>query len=74
MPPLFLHWTSFSAHYKQHNAALKWFRMLMEKDSAPVSEQSTRQLEPQCTIGQITHPKGVDYSFDLEAKVPWSWM
>ena len=71
---VFLNWNSFSAHHQQHNAALKWFRMLMEKESVPVKEQSTRQLEPQCTIGQITHPKGVDYSFDLEPTVPWSWL
>ena len=71
---VFLNWNSFSAHHQQHNAALKWFRMQTEKDSAPVSEQTSHRLEPQCTIGQIDHQKGVDYSFDLEAKVPWSWM
>ena len=74
MPPEFLNWSSFSAHYKQHSAALKWFRMLAEKDSVPVSEQPTRQLWPQSTIGQIIHPKGVDYSFDPNSKVPWSWV
>ena len=74
MSPAFLQWDSFSAHYRQHNAALKWFRMLTEKDRMPVSDQTSHRLEPQCLIGQIDHQKGVDYSFDLEAKVPWSWM
>ena len=74
MPALFLHWTSFSAHYKQHNAALKWFRMLAENDTLPVHAQATRQLCTQCTIGQISHPKGTDYSFNLEPKVPWTWI
>ena len=74
MSPAFRQWDSFSAHCRQHNAALKWFRMLTEKDRMPVSDQTSHRLEPQCTIGQINHQKGVDYSFDLEAKVPWSWM
>ena len=75
MPILFQSWQNFSAHYRQHNAALKWFRLRLERPGFPPAEQPITQLQqPECYIPSIDHPKGMHYSLDPDNPVRWSWL
>ena len=60
----------FTSNYKQHNVALKWFRLLAERESRSfVVFDNDRPIEvPMCD-----HPKGMEYSFDETRTREWTW-
>jgi hypothetical protein len=64
-----------TSHYKQHSAALKYFRMISEAEVADPWQAAPMAFDTSSTfmnIGKIDHPKGMDYCF-LEEKVKWHW-
>ena len=63
-------------HWKQHNAALKWFRFEMEQTlrndprACPVNEFPNAAV----WVPLLVHaPKGTGYHFDMEQKRQWDW-
>ena len=77
----------YTGTYKQHNAALKYFRN--ELVSGSVAAGSTAavaagdaggaseamELAPYgMPIATLVHPKGMDFSFDVDAMIDWSWL
>ena len=57
MPILFQSWQNFSAHYRQHNVALKWFRLQLERQGFPPAEQPIAQLKQEGHIPSIEYKK-----------------
>jgi hypothetical protein len=72
----FFNFSAFTAGYKQHSAALKWFREFTEGaqldpwEAAPILFEIK---ESPLTINQIVHPKGMNYHFDPRVKCKWMW-
>ena len=69
----FREWPTHNAYrdnYKQHNAALKWLRQLHEPTAVAAVELQPYDMQ----IAQILHPKGMDYSFDENIMLDWSWL
>ena len=66
----FRSFTDFTSGYKQHNVALKWFR-----DSCELAGRHELIFSNTAVaeVAQITHPKGMQYSFDESIKHPWRW-
>ena len=66
---------AFNDGYKQHNAALKWFRSQQEDHMDPFSSQPVvfANATP-AVMCQIIHPPGMEYDFDLDVAVKWSWL
>ena len=70
----FQNYKNFTSGYKQHNAALKWFRDSTENVASPVnSDPVVFGLEP-AAVAAIVHPKGMDYDFDRQVMLEWSWL
>ena len=65
----FENYGDFTYPFRQHNAALKWFRDSTELAGGHELIFSNIAME----MPQINHPKGMDYSFDLSRKNPWRW-
>jgi len=65
----------FHDGYKQHNAALKWFRSRQEANMDPFTSQPVvfSNATP-AIMGQIIHPPGMEYDFDPTVAVRWSWL
>jgi hypothetical protein len=71
-------YTWFRSGYKQHSAALKWFRDISERE-AYMLWQPAKSAHP-CVFGDdatavaaIVHPKGTEYDFDREDMRLWNW-
>ena len=60
----------FTAGARWHNAALKWFRDSCERDGVA---QIIFSNQTKAAVADITHPKGMDYSFDESKTWQWSW-
>ena len=60
----------FTGGYKQHNLALKWFRLLAERRTLNfIVFDNHRPIEvPVCD-----HPKGMEFSFDETRTNEWTW-
>ena len=61
----------FTAGYKQHNAALKWFRNVCEQGAHPDGFRFSN--ERKAAVGAIQHPKGLHYQFDDGDMKEWCW-
>jgi hypothetical protein len=62
-------------HYRQHSAALKYFRKISEAAVADPMQAAPMVFAPSSTfmdIQKIDHPKGMDYCF-LAETVKWHW-
>lgn len=67
----------FSGNYKQHNAALKWFRGQQEDQGfSPTAQQQQNLLfsnsEP-AAVAEIVKGKGMSYDFDTTTTKTWHW-
>ena len=63
-------YTDFTATYKQHNIALKWFRDSSEREGrTQVIFSNTRDS----LVPQIIHGKGPLYSFNEDEMFSWRW-
>jgi hypothetical protein len=64
-----------TGHWKQHNAALKWFRLISERGQA--NDASAEIVFPNheaVAVATIMHDDvGTDFKFDETAMVPWKW-
>ena len=72
--------------YKQHSAALKWLRhvhnpaAVAADSSAAVAADGASEPEPVVLqpygmqVAQCLHPKGMEYSFDENVMLDWSWL
>jgi hypothetical protein len=70
-----LQYKYFRGNYKQHNAALKYFRMIQEDavaDPGMASPYVFSNNKPE-EISAIMKGKGMDFSFDDSRKVAWGW-
>ena len=57
-------------HWKQHNAALKYFRMICERDG---DEKFWCSNDGADSVGTIIHDVGTEYTFDETKMIPWKW-
>ena len=58
-------------HWKQHNAALKYFRMICERDGDDFFWFSNDGAD---AVGTILHDDvGTEYTFDETKMIPWKW-
>ena len=61
----------FAGHWKQHNAALKFFRMICERDG---DENFWFSNDGADAVGTILHDDvGTEYTFDETKMIPWKW-
>ena len=60
----------FLPGYKQHNAALKWYRGVCEGEGVP--EHFCKQDGD--TIPLIVHPPGMDYTWSEDETTHWCWL
>ena len=60
----------FSANYQQHNAALKWFRHMLENRADTRLFFSNTEATP---VPHILKGAGMDYNFDEHLTHVWSW-
>ena len=67
----FKNFTAFTAGYKQHNAALKWFRQLCESSKVETMRFSN---EVPTEVPEIIHHKGVTFEWNAVERTTWSWM
>ena len=65
----------FRDGYKQHNAAMKWFRESQEReDPAAARPILFSNMEP-VQVAKIVHAdKGMNYELDETQTVPWFWL
>ena len=66
---------TFSANYKQHNTALKWFREKAENSANPDDDTGLlfSNTEPM-PVPVMNHPGGMNYDFDENSSYkPWMW-
>ena len=71
---VFRNCSQFSGNYRQHNAALKFWREELEHRSNPLGHRTL--LFPNDTrvrIGTVVWGKGQDWSFDRTKVTWWSW-
>jgi len=59
----------FTGNYKQHNAALKWFRRVQADEPNDLHFSNTEKA----AVAAIIKDKGMDYDFDETRRVVWSW-
>ena len=67
----FLRMAAFEGQYKQHSAALKYFRELCELDGRV--DGLILSNSHMAAVAAITHPKGERYWFDSQDMRGWSW-
>ena len=67
----FERFTDFTANYKQHSAALKYYREVCEKGELDAFCFSN---EWKTAVAAIVHPKGTGYTFDGSDMREWSWL
>ena len=61
----------FAGHWKQNNAALKWFRMICERDHVKDRMLASDEAE---AVGKLLHDDvGTEYTFDETTMIPWKW-
>ena len=60
----------FTPGYRQHNAALKWFRDKCEREHVAEAKFSN---QTKAAVAGIRHPKGMSYTFDESEMGEWSW-
>ena len=77
---------AYRGTYKQHSAALKWLRhvhnpaAVAADSSAAVAADGASEPEPvvlqpySMQVAQCLHPKGMEYSFDENVMLDWSWL
>jgi len=71
----FITYKDFTGHWRQHSAALKWFRGDQENAKDPESSQPfTFPNDEKVELPAIIHPPGMDFTFDESKKVKWSWL
>ena len=65
--------SEFSANYQQRNAALKWFRQIMEDDEE--GEDTFRRFDNRepVAVAMIIKDKGMDYDFHETRSRAWHW-
>ena len=61
---------NYTASYKQHNAALKWFRQKMESEEHPLPHK----LPNNGAVAAIVHPPGMGNTFNTDVSHDWSWL
>jgi hypothetical protein len=61
---------TYTASYKQHNAALKWFRHRLESQEHPLPHK----LPNNVAVAAIVHPPGMGYTFNTDVSHDWSWL
>ena len=78
--------SAFRGHWSQHNAALKFFRNQLAPGSVGLPStaavaadrgegQESMELQPYgMQIAEIDHPKGMDFTFDFNTMIDWSWL
>ena len=59
----------FEAHYKQHNAALKYFRMICENHTEGITFSNSHKA----AVAAIEHAPGMSYTLDEGDMREWSW-
>ena len=64
----FRDFTDFTAHHRQHDAALKYWRWRLQEGSCSL------ELRPVEVIHEITHEKGMSYEIDESRNREWSWL
>ena len=67
---LFMSISHFEGAYKQHNAALKYFRKIAERNGSEGLRFSTSR---KAAVAAIIHPPGMSYDFDEDDLREWSW-
>ena len=70
----FQSWKEFTNSYKQHNAALKWFRHLYEDSANPFNSNTVEfDNNANAAVAAIVKDKGMDYTFNENDMQEWSW-
>ena len=64
---------SFTEDYKQHKAALKYFREQLGTPNDPL-KSSVKSLRVQEAVCPIKHGDGMEYEVDWCVQKPWSWL
>ena len=65
----------FTAPWKQHNAALKWFRQLQEGADPAAARPLVFNNTEKVAVAAIRHAdKGTEFDFDETETVWWFWM
>jgi hypothetical protein len=59
-------------HYRQHNVALKYFRMKCEDEGPPFRDHINLSNGTKHEIAEIIHPKGTQYQFSTDLG-HWLW-
>ena len=68
----FKNFRTFTGAYKQHNAALKWFRVVQERLDTPCDLHFSNTDE--VAVAAIIKGKGMDFDFDETTLWSWSWL
>ena len=68
---LFQHNVEIKGHWKQHSAALKWFREFCERGRDDEGFALSNSYVH--SVAAIVHPAGVGYSFVEDDVREWSW-
>ena len=63
----------WSGSCKQHNAALKWFRLMQEGADPEAAQPLVFNNTEHVAVAAIVKGKGMDYDFDRTQMVSWSW-
>ena len=63
----------WSGSYKQHNAALKFFRFTQEDEDPEAAQPLVFNNTEHVAVAAIVKGKGMDYDFDRTQMVSWSW-
>jgi hypothetical protein len=67
----FTRYADFTGTYKQHNAALKWFRQFCENSGRTEYVFNNTAV---AEVPVINHPPGMGFSFDdVNNTTPWRW-
>ena len=66
----FQHFQPFTSGYKQHNVALKWFRLLAERSGLNFINFD---MHGTVAVPVCDHPLGMSYSFDETSTKEWNW-
>jgi len=67
----FQNFKDWTGTYKQHSAALKWFRDSLEAKGAIAMAFSNTLAEQ---VPEIVHEGGTNYSFNMNIHKPWHWL
>ena len=70
----FLTYNTFTGGYRQHNAALKYWRALKERTGDPFGSPPV-DLLVDSRVCEVQHEaKGMDYAIQWQTERPWSWL